>query len=77
MATKRKFVSSPTKNSSQKKKRMESSEYSSDNSADDMAFPDWPAPQVQMDSAREFIKDCAAAEHLTLLVPDKDGKTSP
>ncbi|KAI1081771.1 DHH family protein [Whalleya microplaca] len=32
----------------------------------------WPAPRKQIDRAREFILECAAAQKKTLIVPDKD-----
>ncbi|KAL3421627.1 single-stranded-dna-specific exonuclease [Phlyctema vagabunda] len=32
----------------------------------------WPAPHDQMANARAFIRECAAAEKRTLIVPDKD-----
>ncbi|MCJ1391702.1 hypothetical protein MMC18_004567 [Xylographa bjoerkii] len=32
----------------------------------------WPAPEKAMDEAREFLRDCVAAQQKTLIVPDKD-----
>ncbi|KAG0647355.1 hypothetical protein D0Z07_7297, partial [Hyphodiscus hymeniophilus] len=32
----------------------------------------WPAPDIQMHAARSFIRECAAAQKKTLIVPDKD-----
>ncbi|CAJ2513998.1 Uu.00g021170.m01.CDS01 [Anthostomella pinea] len=32
----------------------------------------WPAPKEQIQQAREFILECAAAKKRTLIVPDKD-----
>ncbi|PSS05318.1 DHH family protein [Coniella lustricola] len=32
----------------------------------------WPAPQGQIDGARAFIQECAAAGKRTVIVPDKD-----
>ncbi|KAL8794333.1 MAG: hypothetical protein Q9195_003160 [Heterodermia aff. obscurata] len=32
----------------------------------------WPAPLDAMESARSFLKDCAASARKTLIVPDKD-----
>ncbi|KAL2202111.1 DHH phosphoesterase [Sarocladium strictum] len=32
----------------------------------------WPAPQAQLDGARDFILKCVAAQKKTLIVPDKD-----
>ncbi|KAF7956414.1 hypothetical protein EAE96_003755 [Botrytis aclada] len=32
----------------------------------------WPAPRDQLDSAYKFIRECATAQKLTLIVPDKD-----
>ena len=34
---------------------------------------DWPAPRGQISVAQEFIRECVEGNHLTLLVPDKDG----
>lgn len=34
---------------------------------------DWPAPRSQISAAQFFIKDCAARNHMVLIVPDKDG----
>ena len=39
----------------------------------DQDFTNWPAPLEKIEQAREFIKDCARNNHLTLIVPDKDG----
>ncbi|KAI5121861.1 hypothetical protein M0805_001069 [Coniferiporia weirii] len=67
MCAKRKDVAGPRDFSSKKFKRT-SSGFS--DSAD--LHPDWPAPRLDIESAREFIKDCARNQHLTLLLPDKD-----
>ncbi|CZT42641.1 uncharacterized protein RSE6_02576 [Rhynchosporium secalis] len=32
----------------------------------------WPAPEFQMTAARAFLRECAAAQKPTLIVPDKD-----
>ncbi|TDZ54029.1 hypothetical protein CTRI78_v006575 [Colletotrichum trifolii] len=32
----------------------------------------WPAPQTKIDAARDFIRECVAANKPTLIVPDKD-----
>ncbi|KAG5799730.1 hypothetical protein H9Q69_001241 [Fusarium xylarioides] len=32
----------------------------------------WPAPQSQIEKAKDFIRECAAAGKQTLIVPDKD-----
>lgn len=32
----------------------------------------WPAPAKNLDDARTFIKECAASQRKTLIVPDKD-----
>jgi hypothetical protein len=43
--------------------------------ADD-EIADWPAPRSQLLAARAFIEECVEGQHLTLLVPDKDGSCS-
>ncbi|GAA6017875.1 hypothetical protein JCM10207_003484 [Rhodosporidiobolus poonsookiae] len=33
---------------------------------------DWPAPREQMESAKDFIRECVTDKHRVLLIPDKD-----
>ncbi|GAA5886938.1 hypothetical protein JCM3774_000625 [Rhodotorula dairenensis] len=35
-------------------------------------WKDWPAPHEQMETAREWIRDCVKGKHRVLLIPDKD-----
>ncbi|KAF4635140.1 hypothetical protein G7Y89_g2958 [Cudoniella acicularis] len=39
---------------------------------DSKGDPIWPALEEQMQAARAFLKECAAAQKRTLIVPDKD-----
>ncbi|KXJ88197.1 DHH family protein [Microdochium bolleyi] len=56
-----------------KKPRPQVPEYHLTPSVKDDAGNDiWPAPQAQIDRAREIIKECAAMGRRTLIVPDKD-----
>ncbi|TFK46470.1 DHH phosphoesterase [Heliocybe sulcata] len=38
----------------------------------DTPLKNWPAPTAALEAARVFLKECAAAQQTTLLVPDKD-----
>lgn len=38
----------------------------------DVGDPIWPAPESQISAARAFLKECAASQSPTLIVPDKD-----
>ncbi|KAK8127773.1 hypothetical protein PG984_008881 [Apiospora sp. TS-2023a] len=65
---------SPTKSGPKAKKpRPEVPEYHSTPSMrDDTGDIIWPAPSAQIEGARKFIKECAAAGKKTLIIPDKD-----
>ncbi|KAI0133019.1 DHH family protein [Xylariales sp. AK1849] len=56
-----------------KKRRAEVPEYHlAPSLRDDSGEVVWPAPREQIDRARSFILECAAAGENTLIVPDKD-----
>ncbi|KAI0484843.1 DHH family protein [Xylariaceae sp. FL0804] len=56
-----------------KKPRPEVPEYHSTPSVrDESGDIIWPAPKDQIENARDFIRQCAAAKKKTLIVPDKD-----
>ncbi|KZO93868.1 DHH phosphoesterase [Calocera viscosa TUFC12733] len=38
----------------------------------EQVFPNWPAPQEQIDMARVFIRECVRDKHKVVIVPDKD-----
>ncbi|KAH7031552.1 DHH family protein [Microdochium trichocladiopsis] len=70
---KRAATSGPVGSKKAKKPRPEVPEYHLTPSIKDAAGNDiWPAPQAQIDRAREIIRECAAAGKKTLIVPDKD-----
>ncbi|KZT58728.1 DHH phosphoesterase [Calocera cornea HHB12733] len=55
-------------------KRVKREEREPDTSDEDaqQVFPDWPAPQEQLNMARDFIRECVRDKHKVVIVPDKD-----
>ncbi|KAF3766880.1 DHH phosphoesterase [Cryphonectria parasitica EP155] len=59
--------------SKSKKRRVELPEYHATPSLrTDSGEIIWPAPQDQIDTAQDFIRECVSAGQKTLIVPDKD-----